>query len=477
MHADFLTDPALARVWDALPDARVVGGAVRDALAGRSVADLDLAVPRPPEAVMQALRRAGVKVVATGLAHGTVTAVVDGRGFEVTTLRHDVKTDGRHAVVAFTADWKEDAARRDFTINAMSMARDGEVFDYFDGRGDLADGRVHFVGDPATRIAEDYLRILRFFRFYARFGRVPPGAATLDALKAGIPGLGQLSVERVWNELRRILAAPDPSDAVALMERLGIWTAVVPEAACVSGLAGLPADPILRLAAMLPRDGACVARARRSNINAHSTAIDSASPSSPGASGSRVAAGSSIGGPDKSGHDGDGRHVGEGRYVEEGRPDYEGRHVGEGSPDIEGGVTEVAGRAAALALALGIRLKMSNGDRDRLVRLMATPPATGSDDDLRRLLADYRPADVLDRTWLDGDPAVRQRLAGMKHPVFPLIGRDVLALGVPAGPVVGALLRDTRQWWMDGGCLAGRRACLAELARIAKLPNMEGRGE
>ena len=378
---DFLSDPALMKIWDALPAARVVGGAVRDALAGRAVADLDLATPDAPEVVIAALQQAGVKVVPTGLAHGTVTAVVSGRGFEVTTLRRDVETDGRHAVVAFTTDWQQDASRRDFTINAMSMSRDGAVFDYFGGAADLAAGRIRFVGDPATRIAEDYLRILRFFRFYARFGPVPPDPGTLAALQAGIPGLGRLSIERVWHELRRILAAPDPSEAVGLMDRLGIWAAVAPEAALVSRLAGLPPDPVLRLAAMLTGD----------------------------------------------------------------------------------------------ALALATRLKMSNEDRDRLVRLVATPSPRGSDADLRRLLADHAPGDLIDRTWLDGDADVRRRLSGMRRPVFPLEGRHVVALGVPAGPAVGALLREVRQWWLDGGCVADRTACLTELARLAKLPNMGGK--
>ncbi len=232
----------------------MVGGAVRDALAARAVVDIDLATPRPPADTMAALQQAGVKVVPTGLGHGTVTAVVDGRGFEITTLRRDVETDGRHAVVAFTEDWRLDASRRDFTINAMSMTRDGTLFDYFDGTADLQAGRVRFVGDPATRIAEDYLRILRFFRFYARYGCVSPDPATLDALRAGIPGLRRLSVERVWMELRRILAAPNPEEAVGLMARLGIWAAVLPEAQAVSRLAGLPADPVLRLAAMLTGD-------------------------------------------------------------------------------------------------------------------------------------------------------------------------------------------------------------------------------
>jgi poly(A) polymerase len=376
----FLADPALGNVWDVLPEARVVGGAVRDALAARAVVDIDLATTRPPTDTMAALRQAGVKVVPTGLGHGTVTAVVDGRGFEITTLRRDVETDGRHAVVAFTEDWRLDASRRDFTINAMSMARDGTLFDYFEGSTDLQAGRVRFVGDPATRIAEDYLRILRFFRFYARYGRVPPDPATLAALRNGIPGLSRLSVERVWMELRRILAAPNPEEAVGLMARLGIWNAVLPEAQAVSRIAGLPADPVLRLAAMLTGD----------------------------------------------------------------------------------------------PLALATRLKMSNDDRERLIRLLATPSPHGTDADLRRLLADHLPADLIDRTWLDGAADTRRRLRRMARPVFPLEGRDVLSVGVPPGPLVGALLRDVRRWWLDGGCVADRAACMAELARKADLPKMSG---
>ena len=194
----------------ALPEARVVGGAVRDALAGRAVTDIDLATPRTPEQVTEALQAAAIRAVPTGIEHGTVTAVVDGRGFEVTTLRRDVETDGRHAVVAFTDDWRADAARRDFTINAMSMTRTGEVFDYFGGISDLHAGVVRFVGDPAIRIAEDYLRILRFFRFFARYGRGAADTAALAAIRGGVPGLARLSVERVWSELARILRRPIP---------------------------------------------------------------------------------------------------------------------------------------------------------------------------------------------------------------------------------------------------------------------------
>ncbi len=255
----FLSDPDLAPVWDALPEARVVGGAVRDALLGRPVADIDLATPRTPDAVSRALAAAGLRVIPTGIDHGTVTALAGGRGFEVTTLRRDVTTDGRHATVAFTDDWTADAARRDLTFNAMSMSRDGALFDPFGGAADLAAGRVRFVGDPVLRIAEDYLRVLRYFRFQARYGRAEPDAATLRALAYGVPGLARLSPERVWSEIKRILAAPDPVGAVRLMQRLGVLAAVLPEAVSIQALqrlvaAGAPADPLLRLAALAPVD-------------------------------------------------------------------------------------------------------------------------------------------------------------------------------------------------------------------------------
>jgi poly(A) polymerase len=260
----FLSEPATAAVFAALPEARVAGGAVRDALAGQPVCDIDLATPQPPEAVMQALAAAGIRAVPTGLEHGTVTAVVDGRGIEITTLRRDVETDGRHARVEFTDDWREDAARRDFTINALSMRRDGAVFDYFGGIEDLRAGRVRFVGDAAQRIAEDYLRILRFFRFFARYGRGAPDSDASAAIRSGLAGLAGLSVERVWNELKRILAAPDPVAAVTLMAELGVLAAVLPEGADPASLAalvaaGAPVDPLLRMAALFSGDADALA--------------------------------------------------------------------------------------------------------------------------------------------------------------------------------------------------------------------------
>ena len=243
MIAGLLADPALAPVLAALPHARIVGGAVRDALAGVPIADIDLATPDPPEATTASLERAGLRVIPTGLSHGTVTALVDDRAFEITTLRRDVSTDGRHAEVAWTTDWRADAARRDFTINAMSLARDGTLYDYFGGQSDLAAGIVRFVGDPATRIAEDFLRILRFFRFFARYARAAPDQAATSAIRAAVPGLARLSPERLWSELKKILSAPAPGAAIHLMADLGVLSALIPEGADPARLDRLLATP------------------------------------------------------------------------------------------------------------------------------------------------------------------------------------------------------------------------------------------
>jgi poly(A) polymerase/tRNA nucleotidyltransferase (CCA-adding enzyme) len=253
----FLARGAPAAVLAALPGARAVGGCVRDTLAGRAVHDVDIAAPLPPEEIAARLGAAGLKVFETGLRHGTVTAVLDQEPVEVTALRRDVATDGRHAEVAWTTDWREDAERRDFTFNAMSCDAAGALWDYFGGRADLAAGRVRFVGDPATRLAEDYLRALRFFRFWARYGRGDPDAAALAAIRDAIPGLlARIAPERIWMELKRLLEAPDPMPAIALMERIGLWRAVLPESDELDTLAklvaiGAPADPLLRLAAIL----------------------------------------------------------------------------------------------------------------------------------------------------------------------------------------------------------------------------------
>ncbi len=243
---------------------RFVGGCVRDALHGRPVADIDFATDAAPERVMELLLDAGHKAVQTGIAHGTVTAVVDGKPFEITTLRRDVETDGRHATVAFTDDWIVDAARRDFTFNAMSLEPDGLLHDPFRGRADLKAGRVRFVGQARDRIAEDFLRLLRFFRFLAYFGRGSPDPDALEACRALAPGIARLSAERVRAELLKLLAAPDPAPSVALMRDTGVLAHFLPEATAIfrltrlveveSTVDGLAVDPLRRLVALLRAD-------------------------------------------------------------------------------------------------------------------------------------------------------------------------------------------------------------------------------
>ena len=384
--------PALERVWPVLPEARLVGGIVRDLVADRAVSDIDLATPETPETVMRRLADAGIRTVATGLAHGTVTALACGDPVEITTLRRDEQTDGRHAVVAWTENWREDARRRDFTINAMSLGRDGALFDYFGGLADLEAGRVRFVGDAALRIAEDRLRILRFFRFQARFGKGTPDPAALEAIRLAAPGLGALSAERVWSELRRILTGPEPAGTALLMKDAGVLDRLLPGGATPQRLgellaSGLPAEPVLRLAALLDGAPAPVAEA----------------------------------------------------------------------------------------------LRLSNAEAARLEALFAPPtPRPGMDDaELRRLLAAEAPDLLCGRSWLaqsgpvqsgsdDGAAwaGLRARLEAMPRPVFPLAGRDLLALGVPPGPGVGQLLASLRDWWLAGGCVADRAACLHRLAGI-----------
>src|SRR3954468_20033313 len=247
-------------------ETRYVGGCVRDTLLGLEVSDVDLATKLTPETVIDRLRKAGIKSVPTGLAHGTITAVIGGAPVEVTTLRRDVATDGRRATIAYTEDWREDAARRDFTINALSAdpAR-GDVFDYFNGEADLPPRRVRFIGDPLTRIAEDHLRILRFFRFHARFGAGEPDPAALDACTSRANDLMALSRERIADELTKLLALPDPAGAVRLMIERGILKPVLPEigADAVERLerlirrereAGVGPHPLRRLAALLPAE-------------------------------------------------------------------------------------------------------------------------------------------------------------------------------------------------------------------------------
>lgn len=265
VHAPWMTAPGTRAVIDALTaggaDVRFVGGCVRDALLGRGSNDIDIGTPDPPERVQALLKDAGIetRTVPRGIAHGTVTALASGSRYEITTLRRDERTDGRHAEVAFTDDWQEDAARRDFSINVMSAAPDGTLYDYFGGQADLEAGRVRFVGDPATRIAEDHLRILRFFRFHARYGSRAPDEAALAACKAAAHTISTLSGERVQAEMLKLLAAPDPLPAIETMRQTGVLAQLLPETPRMDPLARLiaiesgvgEADPIRRLGALL----------------------------------------------------------------------------------------------------------------------------------------------------------------------------------------------------------------------------------
>jgi poly(A) polymerase len=211
--------------------ARFVGGCVRNALIGRAVADIDIATTLQPDATERAVRAAGLKAVPTGIAHGTVTAVAERTPFEITTLRRDVSTDGRNATVAFTDDWAEDAARRDFRLNALYADAEGRIYDPTgEGAADAMAGRIVFVGDPETRIREDFLRILRFFRFHAWYGQGEPDAAALTACRSMAPGMTRLSAERVSSELMKLLSAPDPRAATAAMAGAGVLAHVLPEA-------------------------------------------------------------------------------------------------------------------------------------------------------------------------------------------------------------------------------------------------------
>jgi len=236
--------------------ARFVGGCVRNALLGEAVEDIDIATSLTPQEVIRKLTDAGLRVIETGLAHGTVTAIAQGKPFEITTLRIDVETDGRRANVAFTDDWARDAARRDFTINGLFANEAGMIFDFVGGLSDIAAHRVRFIGNPDARIAEDYLRILRFFRFSAWYGAEPLDGAGMDAIKRHLDGLGGLSAERVQKEFLRLLAAPEPVHVLREMEKCGVLGRLLPQATHLDVLhrligGGAPGDPLARLSALI----------------------------------------------------------------------------------------------------------------------------------------------------------------------------------------------------------------------------------
>ena len=395
----WLDAPANQKVLAALEaggsPVRFVGGCVRDGLLGLvDPEELDLATPERPERVIGLLEAAGLPAIPTGLAHGTVTTLADGRRFEITTLRRDLACDGRHAEVAFTDDFRLDGARRDFTINAMSCDRAGRLYDYFEGRADLAAGRVRFVGDAAARIAEDYLRILRFFRFFARYGRAPADAGALAACRAATPELQRLSSERIQAEMLKLLAAPDPRPALRLMVDTSVLGEVVAGPVAKARLARLielapESDALVRLGALLRPPPA--------------------------------------------------------------------------DPDAAERVAE--------------RWRLSNRDAERLLALTREPlPRLGAAPAERRRdlhrLGGARYADLARIAAAEaGDP--RAALAGALvaadawHPQrLPVGGDDLLALGLPAGPRLGALLAALEAWWIERDFAPDRAACLTEARRL-----------
>jgi poly(A) polymerase len=382
---------------------RFVGGCVRDAILGLQPADIDVATSEKPDQVIKRLEKAKLKAVPTGIEHGTVTAVVPPATFQVTTLRQDVTTDGRHASVAFGIDWAEDAARRDFTINALYADAEGRLYDFTNGRADLAAGVVRFIGDPAQRVAEDYLRVLRFFRFHARFGKGAPDAASLAACADAVDRLDRLSGERIRDELLKILILPNAADAMALMQQSGVLAAILPQArldmsalsrlirlqAAVAAAGGSDPDLWPRLALLL--DG----------------------------------------------------------------------HVGAEVADADA----IAGRlklSNAQRLRLDGLLSLPTFDagmlqdesafRIALYRLGAERCRDGL------LLAAARQA-------VDEETAIARSVATTRwrRPVFPLRGADILAAGFSPGPTVSALLNELESWWVEAGFVPDRDACLQRL--------------
>jgi poly(A) polymerase len=404
-HPPWMTAPATTAVLDALeaaggPDCvRFVGGCVRNAVIDRPIADIDVATTLTPEAVIRALRAAGVRAVPTGVEHGTVTAVHQHHPLEVTTLRRDVETDGRRAVVAFTTDWREDAMRRDFTLNALYARRDGTIYDPTGhGVADARAGRIVFVGDPEQRLREDHLRSLRFFRFLAWYGRGEPDAAAVAAITALKDKVANLAAERISAELLKLLGAEDPREAVRLMAQTGVLGVVLPGPADMprfEALVGIETralgenDPLLRLAALLrddPAEGVRIAERLRLS-NAERDRLEAALAPTP-----EIAPGTA---------------------------------TGLSPPEVRALVYRLGGRAF----------------RDRVKLAWAGA-------------GDARP-----EAWR-GVLAVAE---GWTPPALPVGGADVLAAGAPKGPKVGEILRALEAWWIAGDFTADRAAALAKL--------------
>lgn len=406
----WFSKPGLQRIFSLLNadggEVRVVGGAVRNALMGLPVGDIDMATTLPPQDVVERAKEACIKAVPTGIDHGTVTLVVDGEGYEVTTLRRDVTTDGRHAEVAFGTDWKEDAERRDLTINALYADASGEVIDMIGGLADIETKTVRFIGDAATRIAEDHLRILRFFRFFAYYGSGRPDADGLRASARAKDKLSTLSAERVWSEMKKLLSADDPSRALLWMRQAGVLAQILPETEkwgidAIHGLIaaeqalGWKPDPMLRLASLIPPDAERVAAlASRLRMSKNEAA----------------------------------------------RLDQWAK-----APTVDPSLAETA--LDRLLYRQGVE-----GVKARLKLALASARAdvSGADASMQKIA---RLSTLLTRAEKFSKPA------------FPLSGADVLAAGLPAGPQVGEILGELEATWIDGNFALDREALLSRLTR------------
>lgn len=407
--ADWMTAPPTLAVLEALAaggaTVRFVGGCVRDAILGLVPADIDIATPELPEMVSRRLQKAGLKAVPTGVEHGTVTAVAAPATFQITTLRRDVETDGRHAQVEFGTDWVEDALRRDFTINALYADPDGKLHDFTQGRADLAAGIVRFVGNPEQRVAEDYLRVLRFFRFHARFGKGEPHAASLAACAATTDKLGRLSAERVRDELLKILALPNAGAALQLMQHSGVLPALLPQAR-------FEPEPFAALVAM------------QEELAAHTEQQPDVWPRlailfSPSAVSDGEALADRL------------------RPSNAQRLRLGGLMTPSLTPD------ELKDDAAFGRVLYRLGAERS---RDHAFLAAAREPA----------LAEY--------AMRRGREA-----AAWRRPAFPLRGSDILALGFPPGPNVSALLKELESWWAEEGFGPDREACLARLRQRVQI--------
>lgn len=375
-NSDWFQAKGLRNIVDALSKEndglRIVGGAVRDSLLGLSVSDVDLATKLLPKEVMGRLERAGIKSVPTGIEHGTVTAVSDGKNYEITTLRRDVATDGRRAVVAFSTDWKEDAARRDFTINALyADAYTGEIFDYFSGQHDLNLGVVRFIGDAEQRIAEDYLRILRYFRFLARFGTGSADQEALAACAKGAHGLTALSRERIAQELTRLITLPNPVFSVQLMVDHQIFAPFLPE---------LDKAAVERLPSILDREVQ------------HKLAVS-----------------------------------------------------------LPARLLTLLPRDQVIVDRVSARLKLSNRLREQLTNRVSGDLPT--ENNIRELAYRKGTSCAIDTAALYTNSNVfalcLERLLNWDVPVFGIKGGDVIAMGVPAGPMVAKTLHLLEQTWIN----------------------------